>query len=173
MSKFVNQSKWVRKDGVYPKDAVMVSKAINGVVSFCKLGGGFVYEVSEDVMTRSFREATRKELTEPTYIECNFSFDDGCDESPIYKGYTDGKRWNGWAMPYFEEEVAKSVVANSANIGDDFRHIPEHDMFIMKFLMQDEEETFEATEILINGEVKKVYAIGAGSWTWSIDESVS
>lgn len=29
------------------------------------------------------------------------------ENSPMYMGYTDGTRWNGWATPFFTLEEAK------------------------------------------------------------------
>ncbi|MFN9470945.1 hypothetical protein, partial [Acidovorax sp.] len=73
--------------------------------------------------------------------------------------YTDGRRWNGWAMPHFDLEVAKQLLAHM----DDLRYDAEKDAFVNT---SDDDEIFEATTVKVDAISIKVYPIGAGCWCW-------
>lgn len=78
-----------------------------------------------------------------------FSIEDRAE----YPGYTDGARWNGWAMPYFIKEVAKKVLVDfTGEEGYDHYTFPKED-----------------SVIIINPDTGKpiqVWPIGSGGWCW-------
>jgi hypothetical protein len=72
-----------------------------------------------------------------------------------YDGYTFGEKWNGFECPYFEKDVADQIMKDM-----DGRF--ENDTY--KF---EGSEDFEPQDIDTEDGKKKVWAIGAYSWTWS------
>lgn len=103
------------------------------------------------------------------YVADTFTIDDETE----YTGYhVPTERWNGWATPVFEKEVAMHILADtntpykwSAKLGNELFYDPEHD--------PDGESGNEQwtsagpIKITVNGEQKEVYEIGPYNWTWS------
>ncbi|HDR9180307.1 TPA: hypothetical protein QDB06_000831 [Burkholderia vietnamiensis] len=82
-----------------------------------------------------------------------------------YSGYTSGQTWNGWECPYFTFDVAHQFAQDfNALSADKIIYIADKDMFVCHFdgYSEEEQETFESTTI----DGLKLYAVGAGSWTW-------
>ncbi|MCA8452709.1 hypothetical protein LGN04_02095 [Burkholderia multivorans] len=98
-------------------------------------------------------------------VEMLFQIDGGKE----YKGFSQGQFWNGWAMPFFTFEVAQEFAKDQNAVTTEEKLVYDEatDSFIYQtdYYPQEEWERFEAT--MIDG--KKLYGIGAGSWTW--DES--
>lgn len=85
----------------------------------------------------------------------------------LLEGYTDGRRWNGWAMPYLRLDQAQRLLAHMP----DLRYDAGRDAFIQtiaEYDPPDNEDVFEACWISVDGHAIKVYAIGAGSWCWDM-----
>jgi hypothetical protein len=95
-----------------------------------------------------------------------------------------GERWNGWEMPHFTRANADLLMALWNAAGEKLAEDPkaclqsvmsydaERDAYIVTF-PEDEQatETFEIENILVDGEYVRVYAIGAGSWTWDREDT--
>lgn len=83
--------------------------------------------------------------------------------------YSNGRRWNGWAMPYFTIESGKSLLG----FMPDLRYDSQRDAFISKAYDDDqaEEEVFPAETLVIDGRPIQTYAIGAGFWCWEFSGS--
>jgi len=159
--KYKNQMRLVAINGTYPKDGVIVHEVKAASVSFCRLGGGFVTTLTIDQMNETFRIATDEELVEK-YSAGIFELDD----TPQFKGYTTGIRWNGWATPLFTLEVAKSIVSSVNGFEGWVTYDSEKDQFIIQW-GEDEPEIIDPITIVVDGESKIVYGIGTGSWTWN------
>lgn len=80
--------------------------------------------------------------------------------------YSNGARWNGWAMPYFGVEAARSLLAYLP----DLRFDEARDAYVLKSECDDGEDVFEACTIDVEGQPVKTYPIGAGGWTWEFAE---
>ena len=101
-----------------------------------------------------------------------------------FVGWTDGRLWNGWEMPHFTRANADLLMALWNAAGEKLAEDPkaclqsvmsydaERDAYIVTF-PEDEQatETFEIENILVDGEYVRVYAIGAGSWTWDREDT--
>jgi hypothetical protein len=73
-------------------------------------GGGFQIRVPKDFFEEHFKEETDVKFR-------RFLF--GGDWHPaMYYGWSDGSRWNGWAVPYVEEDVLKAIIAVQATVSD-------------------------------------------------------
>ena len=48
------------------------------------------------------------------------------DDEPIYLGYTNGARWNGWATPFFTKEQFERICIEHLT---PFQYFPEIDTF--------------------------------------------
>lgn len=82
-------------------------------------------------------------------------------------GYTDGKTWNGWAMPFFEFETAKKILADMGEDESVLRYDPDQDAFIYtNHYWPDEPNIYGSSFIEIEGRTLKVYGLGAGFWCW-------
>lgn len=85
-------------------------------------------------------------------------------ENPkVFPALTYGVRWNGWATPFFEMEIARQIVAAfNFKTGTRAWYDARTDAFV--FLDADgEERTYGST--MVNG--RRLYAIGSSAWCWS------
>lgn len=89
-----------------------------------------------------------------------------------YPGYTDGQRWNGWATPSFEYEVALRIVEDWKATeweGMEAYYDAASDRFC--FRSEDGEwECFLGVNREIDGRTQKLYPIGAFCWIWSDED---
>lgn len=132
----------------------------DGVVTFYPQGGGFQRMLPVIV----FHSIYKQERAAPGFRRAVFVGD--WNEKPV-PGFTDGNRWNGWAIPYFEFETAQEIMAETGEDPSVFRYDPEEDAFIYNNPDWPEEpEVYGATFIDIDGKPVKVYGIGAGFWCW-------
>ena len=101
---------------------------------------------------------------------------EGLIDKPL-EGWTEGKLWNGWATPYFTADTALHIV-NSYNsrpdkaVDEKAWYEPSTDTFY--FASSDfpnEPEEYHASEHVIEGQLKKLYAIGAWYWVWEVEVS--
>lgn len=84
--------------------------------------------------------------------------------------YSNGQRWNGWAVPYFTQESAFSLLKFMPELSYDSTR----DAFISKSDDGDayaEDDVFPAVTLVIDGISIKTYAIGAGSWCWHASDN--
>lgn len=93
------------------------------------------------------------------------------ENSPIYMGYTNGARWNGWATPFFTLEEAQKIQAEW-NIDAEFPML--YDVSKDEFRVEcDEDEPYiwKGEDIQTVDGIKHLYGIGAYSHRWDeIDE---
>lgn len=94
------------------------------------------------------------------------------DGGPVYTGYTNGDRWNGWATPYFTFEEAQKIQAEFSR-GTDCPML--YDVMKDEFRIQyddDEPYIWEGEDIITVDGIKHLYGIGAYSHIWDeADES--
>lgn len=81
-------------------------------------------------------------------------------------GFTEGKRWNGWATPYFEiDEAIKIMEEFNKDLPEEFIMYDEGiDAFTHK--IDDEIEEWKGRNYLTDEGIKHLYGIGAYSWVW-------
>lgn len=131
------------------------------MVEFSAQGGGFVHKASRTEFEKRFKPAELPEFSLQA-VSAEWLPDD-----LKLPAYTNGQRWNGWAMPYFPAEAAHSLLGHMP----DLRYDSARDAFVMKSDEdQAEEEVFPAETLVIDGRPIKTYAIGAGSWCWEFSE---
>lgn len=112
-------------------------------------------------------------LTSSGLEEIHVYLDVLTDESgrPItFSAMTDGRRWNGWATPYFEKGEADRLVdefnRRNQSIGRPAHARYEQDDDVYVFVDEDldpPEERFGT--VVIEG--RRLYSIGAAVWCWS------
>jgi len=145
---------------VYPANIlVVVGYENDGILLAHPVGGGLQYRLTS-ADSLGFRAVSKEEWESPLWRRTTFAIE-GFDET--FLGWTDGRKWNGWAMPYFEFCEAEKVVEL---LGDGHRQfIAEKDIF--RTQGQDGDEDWEGRFITVLGGTEvKVYGIGAGSWIW-------
>jgi hypothetical protein len=85
-----------------------------------------------------------------------------------YPGYTTGERWNGWATPYFEYDVARQMVEDWKAVDPDkMAAYYDIDTDQCCFRYADEDwDCFPPAIHEIDGQTRKLYPIGAFCWIW-------
>lgn len=104
-----------------------------------------------------------------------------------FSGYTDGCRWNGFAMPAFTFEETQRIMAawngmNNSRLWDTELAVasydPANDTFTFAWtgdlvtqgrVPTSDWETYDqftGNEVTLDGVATKLYHCGAGSWTW-------
>lgn len=81
-----------------------------------------------------------------------------------FEGYhIPNQRWNGWAMPYFEKEVADKVILETHSINIKYEEEKER-----YFVVEEDGFSYYIDKEIIDTEdgEKEVYGIGSGSWIW-------
>ena len=153
---------YVRNDGTYPADAVVMS-IDDDAVRFFPLGGGWGYRMKKNEFFDEFRAATKEEKELTTSMRSGRFKLDGCDE--IFYGYTHGFLWNGFACPSFEFGEAERVCKL---IGDPSCKMEIDDREVRTFWEGDEKpyETFKAELMLTVDGVKALYPVGSHGWCW-------
>lgn len=77
-----------------------------------------------------------------------------------FVAYTNMRKWNGWAIPYFTFEMAQALLPHM----DDLSYDAARDAFVAN--SAEEEEVFESVTLHIEGAPVKAYPIGASCWCW-------
>jgi hypothetical protein len=88
------------------------------------------------------------------------------DGGQCFAAYSNGIRWNGWEKPFFE--LSEGLRLCGA-LGGSLTYNAARDAFVSLNADAPEgeqEETFPAELVEVGGAVRKLYGIGAGSWTW-------
>ena len=92
---------------------------------------------------------------------------DGFDNPHI--GYTSGRRWNGWATPYFEvDEALKIMEEFNKERGEKMVYDEEVDSFRVAETEYTDEEIWKGTNYDTEEGIKHLYGIGAYSWVWEL-----
>lgn len=89
------------------------------------------------------------------------------NDGPVYIGYTNGDRWNGWATPYFTLEEAQKLQAEFDQ-GDGLRMFYDcrADKFILQYEEEDEPYVWKGEDVqTVDGKLH-LYGIGAYSHIW-------
>ncbi len=132
-------------------------------VEFSVQGGGFVHTTPRAEFEHRFKPATLPALS-LTAVSADWLPDD-----MAVPAYSDGRRWNGWAMPCFTLEAGRSLLEYMP----DLRYDSVRDAFISKASDDEDEredDVYLAETHVIDGIPVKLYAIGAGSWCWGLSE---
>lgn len=160
---------FIQKEEQYPHKAVRIEGLEGDDVKFYNMNGGWRQSLPQAKFARIFREVTEEEKANPQAYASTFGIDDYFE--PPLEGFTKGFLWNGWATPFFEIEEAKRIQETMGDLSYDEKR----DVFIFKTEDDDPEdppEEFAGQDLVVNGETKRVYPIGAGLWTWD-DEGPS
>lgn len=94
------------------------------------------------------------------------------DEGPSFKAWTTGARWNGWATPFFEKEEADRVITLLGSLLEDqgerayFDEAKDAYVVERQYAPDIRRDVFDAETIETPKGTRKVYAIGAYSYTW-------
>lgn len=133
-------------------------------LTFSAQGGGLSYKLPRDEFMKNFKPARLREYA----LGCVTA--DWLEPDVTFPAYMDGRRWNGWAMPYFSFEAAKALLPYVT----DLSYNAEQDAFVCLSASEGAEpEVFEAVNIKVDGGQVKAYPIGAGSWCWDVCPSAS
>ena len=139
---------------------VQVTEETDDVVWFCAQGGGFRHRVSKAAFLETFKPAGPS-LFKEVLIQA-----DHLPDGVKIKAYSNGRSWNGWAMPYFELDAGLELVKVLGGLSYD----QEADVFVFneEGLQSEDIERFNPHIIEVEGKCLKTYPIGTGSWCWEI-----
>lgn len=91
-----------------------------------------------------------------------------------YEGFTRGETWNGWAVPCFDQNIARRIARDYVEAeqaeGRECRawYDEGEDCFVFYDSVYDEEIAYYAMEIAgPRGAPRAVYPLGSNEWTWS------
>lgn len=130
------------------------------IVEFSAQGGGFVHKASRTEFEKRFKPAA------PLAFSLQAVSAEWLPDDLTLPAYTNGQRWNGWAMPYFPAESAHTLLEHMP----DLRYDAAQDAFVSKsYDDETEDDVFPAQELVVEGVTVKVYAVGAGSWCWWLE----
>lgn len=120
----------------------------------------------------SYRKLTEQELAEERLSAAKVSNADKemfCIDASmgIFEGYHIGYVWNGWMTPSFTKNVAGQICKTFESENHHFSYDEERDCFIDICEIDGDKSEYEGKDYNINGELKHLYPIGSGEWTWS------
>ncbi len=123
-------------------------------VTFARQGGGFLHSMARQEFDSKFKPASVPEF-QKTWVTSDW-FPDGMK----LQAYSQGLRWNGWVMPWFELDAAKTLL----------EHIPElrwnADGDLFKLVGGEDHEIWSGKDVQVGDQTLRLYPIGAGSWCW-------
>jgi hypothetical protein len=155
---------FVKKGGRVPQDVVQVISRTAEEVAFFPVGGGFQYHMLAGQFDATHREVTSGEYDAPLAYAATYGIDDVIEDLP---GYSFGRRWNGWACPYFPKEscdrIAQAIGKGAHFDADAEAHVIPYDTDSDQ---PKEFDRYPAQTIRVEGQELKVWAIGNGCWTW-------
>lgn len=120
----------------------------------------------------SYRKLTEQELAEERLNAAKVSNADKemfCIDASmgIFEGYHIGYVWNGWMTPSFTKSVVEQICKTFESENHHFSYDEERDCFIDISEIEGDKSEYEGKDYNINGELKHLYPIGSGEWTWS------
>ena len=85
-------------------------------------------------------------------------------------GFTEGKRWNGWATPFFEIDEALKVMEEFNATEPEFpiAYNKETDTFTVEEIGGGNGDEWKGTNYNTDEGIKHLYGIGAYSWVWEL-----
>lgn len=97
-----------------------------------------------------------------------------CDDHNAYIGYTSGRRWNGWATPYFTFEEARRLQADfNQNAEFPMFYDVTKDEFFCKYGDDEEPYIWKGEDIQTVDGIQHLYGIGAYSHIWDeLDDDI-
>lgn len=145
---------------------VQLDKLRAGHVECFPQGGGFHMSIPFDVWVRDGFEIDQYPRE---YRAARVSFYDSFDEGPAFNALVSQDRWNGWVMPLFRFDEALRLAQHMSEV---LRYDSATDSFVyLDPEASGEEERWPRETVELHaGIAAQVFAIGAGSWTWSIVE---
>lgn len=130
-------------------------------IAFYPAGGGF----QRTMLAGDFFEQFTQDLEDDPYRAVKVEID-GCGRT--YWAYSNGKRWNGWACPYFEMDQVREM---AQEMHGSFTYHEEIDTWAVALEEGDDDVYIFSSEIIeVDGQPVKVFGIGAGSWCWDETE---
>ncbi|ABO59901.1 hypothetical protein LA345_39795 (plasmid) [Burkholderia vietnamiensis] len=134
---------------------IVVSK-MGDEVEFFPQGGGFLHRMNRAEFDQKFTVA------QPApFARVNVT-GDWLDDGVSLPAYSDGRRWNGWAMPYFTREEGTRL----ATLIGCMRFDADRDAFVARLEGDDEDYVFASVRIHVDAADIVAYPIGAGCWCW-------
>lgn len=129
-------------------------------VHYFAQGGGFVRKMATADFERRYQPAP--DAPRP-YLPIKVAFD-WMDENASFDAFSNGDRWNGWAMPYFTKEVGLEL----CKVMDGLTYDERQDTFRHENDPEEAEgpDLFGSAQIIVDGKEQTLYGIGTGYWTW-------
>lgn len=143
------------------------------LVTYTPQGGGFNQKLPRKAFDAVYTPYSFPDTWKAAHFTGDWFYGDPQCREPSDRldplpGYHQGRKWNGWAMPVFEKAVGLKMI----DMFPDWKmyYDAAGDCFIAP--SEGEAPSIYGAQIIRTetGEEKVVYAIGAGSWTWELDD---
>jgi DNA-directed RNA polymerase subunit RPC12/RpoP len=124
-----------------------------------------VVDYDEEQELRKKAEVNYPRIFRKTHFEIDSFCADG--KQLLFEGYTDDQHWNGWECPRFEKAEANRIMEASKAYGQPVTFDEATETYTYNDAdSPDMEEYYKPSLIEVNGEVIKVWAVGAWCWVW-------
>lgn len=122
------------------------------------------YGIPAEIARELVAENCRRETAWRNAFRKGLATADFLPENVALPCFSNDRRWNGWGQPAFELDVAKQLLVHLPDLS--FR---ESDACFVCVYHDDpgmEPLVYAPEQIMVDGEPKTVYFIGAGDWVW-------
>lgn len=149
----------------FPERVMQVDSVTADEVKCYNMGGGFVIRIPTSEL-HHYDIVDESRFDNLTWRPALFEVADKL----FYSGFTDGKAWNGWAMPVFRKEVAMQIAKDLDSADERIAYDEALDAFTCTQPGDDKPVLSEGFPIEVGGNKVHVYGLGGGYWCW--EESV-
>jgi len=94
-------------------DFIRISSAVDGVVEFHPLAGGWTSKATTENFLKHYEHIPEEVMREVLRSWSRIMVDTDSMDAPI-PAWSNGTLWNGWQVPYFERQAIEQAIANGA-----------------------------------------------------------
>lgn len=154
-----------RQVALYRSDDGTVVEAelvADGMVRFWELGGNFRMTISNESFARSFKPHSPSDSLRDCEVHGSW-----LPEDMVLQALCDETRWNGWVSPKFTLETGLLL---TRLMEGQLTFDSEADAFVDLPEGYEDPVLYGRETVAVNGAMRHVYSIGAGSWCWALAE---
>lgn len=146
-------------------DVIEVSETHAGTVYYHSQGGGFRRALSTLMFEHVFEPVTSPSPYVRGTVTAEWLLDEETGLHAILPCISNGDRWNGWAMPYFDRDTVNELISLCPDL---LRWKDEREYEVVALNTGDEPEEWAPDLLMLaDGEqIVEAWGIGAGSWCW-------
>jgi hypothetical protein len=157
-------TEYVTKDGDF---VIKVLEQDEDTIQFIPSGGGFVKRMRKDIFENNFT-VLEKRTFKACYVTADF-LETSSGKFEYIPCYSNGQRWNGWAIPFLEEKELLTLIDIIKQSSSDHLELIDN-----KFFFDPEEpgEFVEKTQIALDdGKLVSGYYLNI-SWVFELSDNI-